>query len=73
MNVKSLSKNELDEIKSYVLKLKNLNTKIKMVEFFKLLEQMKNSGKNSGKNSRNENKNININEKNTKNKITTKG
>ena len=67
MNVKSLSKNELDEIKSYVLKLKNLNTKIKMVEFFKLLEQLKNSGNYS----RNENKNIN--EKNTKNKITTKG
>ena len=30
MNVKSLSKNELDEIKSYVMKLKNLNTKIKL-------------------------------------------
>ena len=38
-----------------------------MVEFFKILEQMKNSGNYS------RNENININEKNTKNKIKTKG
>ena len=67
MNVKSLCKNELDEIKSYVLKLKNLNTMIKMVEFFKILEQMKNSGNYSRilKTNRIENY--------TKNKIVNKG
>ena len=39
MNVKSLSKNELDEIKSYVMKLKNLNTKIKLNDVQSILSK----------------------------------